>query len=201
MTIPANETSYALKSKLDRAIDDFVAKDNPTTKDLEAVVVVAQVEAGLEAYRAKASSMTILELQNENHVSSKLAEHLRQSGDPRPNEYCHAHAIISGSHPQAVRLRATMAWLRMRIDDPYNGCWLPRNTAAKVHMPDRLRNAVPHSRIHRFNYYFWLSGRINLQRTPTFQRLSQELKLVEKLLQEHTFPPFVMAKKGEGLPA
>ena len=84
---------------------------------------------------------TIL-LKAETHSSARLANHLAEECDPRPNKYCHAHAIVAGKHPEAVKLRAVLAWLNMRIDDSHNGCWLPRNTAAKIHMPTRLRKAV-----------------------------------------------------------
>lgn len=197
-TVPDHKT-FAMKDKVEREIDCFAAKGNPTTEDLNAVVVVAQIEAGLAAYRVKAANMSVKELQGEQHVSSRLAKHLAATGDPRPNQYCHAHAIVSGGHPQAVRLRAVIAWLKMRIDDPFNGCWLPQNTAALPLMPQRLRNAVPHSRIHRFNYYLWLNGRINLQRTPSFDSLARELRMIAQQLQGRTFPPAVMEQKGAGV--
>jgi len=169
--------------------------------DLNHAVVQAQVQFGLELYRAQSKDMDTLELESEKHDSARLARHLAEACDPRPNAHCHAHAIVAGKHPEAVKLRAVLAWLKMRIDDPLNGCWLPRSTAAKPHMPSRLRGAVPHSRIHRFNYYFWLNTRINLARTSNFKALTAALRLVEKALQSGAFPDYVMKRKGEGLPA
>lgn len=93
------------------------------------------------------------ELENEVHNSQRLGEFMAITGEPRPNRLCDPHAIISGGHTLAGELRGILAWFERRIDDPVNGCWLPRNTAAVKSMPRQLQNAVPHSRIHRIKYY------------------------------------------------
>jgi len=191
---------YALKDKTERIIDQFALLKKPTQADLNRVKVEAQVQFGIEKYRAGAADMEETELIAEKHDSARLSRHMEEACDPRPNNYCHAHAIVAGKHPEAVKLRAVLAWQKMRIDDAHNGCWLPRNTAAKAHMPARLRNAVPHSRIHRFNYYFWLNTRITLASTPTFDALVHVLGLIEGALQNSAFPSYVMKRKGAGLP-
>lgn len=199
MPVNPSDKPYALKDKTELAVEQFASLENPTQADLNMVYVTAQVQFGIEAYRAKAKDMSIMELEAEQHDSAKMAQHLTECGEPRPNQHCHAHAIIAGKHPDAAKLRAVMAWVKMRIDDAHNGCWLPRNTEAKKHMPARLQNAVPHSRIHRYNYYFWLGNRINLRLTPNTETLAQTLSLVAASLQQSTFPPFVMKRKGEGV--
>ena len=88
----------------------------------------------------------------------------------------------------------------MRIDEPENGCWLPKNTAAKMQMPRRLSNAVPHSRIHRYNYYFWLNQLINPSTTDTKEKLRSALKMIAARLQNGKQPTYVMNKKEVGLP-
>ena len=191
---------YALKDKTERIVDNFALLEKPTQADLNRVKVEAQVQFGIEKYRAGAADLEEIELIAEKHDSARLSRHMEEACDPRPNSYCHAHAIVAGKHPEAVKLRAVLAWQKMRIDDAYNGCWLPRNTAAKVHMPARLRNAVPHSRIHRFNYYFWLNTRITLASAPTFDALAHVLGLIEGALQNSAFPSYVMKRKGAGLP-
>jgi len=80
-------------------------------------------------------------LLNERHYSSRMALQLKRTGFPRPSSRCDAHAIISGSHKLAAQMRAILAWLKMRIDDHHNGCWLPRNITDKVHMTAFLRDA------------------------------------------------------------
>src|SRR5690606_27218725 len=119
-------------------------------------------------------------------------------GKPRLRN-CHAHAIVAGKHLNSAIIRALMARLMIRIDDPDNGCWLPENTAAKAHMPVRLRNAVPHSRIHRFNYYFWLNTLIDPAIISTEADLRRTLTMIATRLQAGSQPNYVMNKKGEGL--
>jgi len=60
--------------------------------------------------------------------------------------------------------------------------------------------AVPHSRIHRYNYYFWLRARLNEVTIKNSGMLSEGLKLIAQHLHEHTFPEYVMLRKGQGLP-
>lgn len=191
---------YAEKDRLEHAIDAFAAKDDPTLSDLDAVSVIAQVESQLDVYRLEASAQSSKELRDESHESKRLAEYLALSGDPRPHPKTHAHAIVSGGHKEAARARAIMAWLKLRIDDPDNGCWLPENTASLANMPKRLKEAVPHSRIHRFNYYFWLNREINRSRTPNIRRLREVLSIISLRLQAGAQPSYVMMKKGQGLP-
>ena len=201
MAIPRNPTPYAMQSASERIVDNFSKLESPSQSDLNRVKTEAQVHYRIEAYRKGAQGMEISEIESEKHLSARMAQHLEDSGDERPHPKCHAHAIVAGKHPNAVELRSVLAWAGMRIDDPANGCWLPENTAAKALMPPRLKQAVPHSRIHRFNYYFWLGTRIGLAQTPDFEALSKVLKLIEQQLQNSAFPDYVMNRKGVGLPA
>ncbi len=200
MPIPPRVTSYAEKDKVEHIIDQFAAKDDPTLADLDMVGTVAQVESRLDRYRMAATEMEAKQIRDEAHESKRMAEHLALIGDPRPHPKAHAHAIVSGGHKEAARVRAIMAWLKVRIDDPDNGCWLPENTAAKEVMPLYLKNAVPHSRIHRFNYYFWLNREITRRKTPNSTKLREVLKMIELRLQGGAQPSYVMNKKGVGLP-
>ena len=77
----------------------------------------------------------------------------------------------------------------MRIDDPRNGCWLPSNTAAKIKMPDWLRNAVPHSRIHRKSYYFWLDTVININTIKDTPSMISALRMISMRLQSGALTP------------
>ena len=197
MPIPESSTAYYLKNQLDNIIDHFATLKNPTDTDLAGVAVAASVQAGIDKYRAAAANMSLDQLEEEKHDSDRLARHLMvATGRSRPPARCHAHAIISGGHKEAAKLRAVLAWLKMRIDDPDNGCWLPENTAATPH--PLFRNAVPHSRIHRHNYYRWLQTIITMQNMKTQSRLRMALKLIGRQLQDHTFPPDIMLPKGRG---
>ncbi|MFL0809136.1 MAG: AHH domain-containing protein [Agarilytica sp.] len=145
--------------------------------------------------------MSKTDLRKEEHNSELLASHMTSMGELRPHKLCHAHAIVSGGHPGAAGLRAILAHFKVRIDDPDNGCWLPKNTDAKKSMPTKLRNAVPHSRIHRSNYYTWTSRILDFSRVKSNNRLRFELNMIERLLQQGNHPAWVMNKKDVGVPA
>ncbi len=197
MAIPSKNKQYHEKDLLDRAIDDFSREEKPNRSNLDRVKAASQVLAGINAYRAEAKNMTPEELEDEAHDSTRLGDFMTVTGDPRPHELCDAHAIISGGHTLAGELRAILAWFARRIDDPVNGCWLPRNTAATTQMPLRLKKAVPHSRIHRIYYYRWLNNVISLHLIKNDSMLLQALKMVEFKLQTSSFPYTVMLSGGK----
>jgi len=109
---------------------------------------------------------------------------------------CNLSICFYGLLSMDASLVVVLAWLKLRIDDPDNGCWLPENTAATPY--PLFKNAVPHSRIHRYNYYKWLQSIITLQNMKTQDRLRTALRLIGRQLQERTFPPDVMLPKGKG---
>lgn len=199
MPIPERKKQIYEMDRVERAEQAFATKGSVSSTDLIGVAITAQVESTLDTYRMSAADMSRKELREEEHQSARIARHMTQMGDPRPHEKCHAHAIVSGFHRNAAPMRAILARHKLRIDDPYNGCWLPENTAALAFMPSRLRHAVPHSRIHRFNYYFWLNSIINLVKTPAPDDLKYTLKTVGLQLQAGAQPDYVMLKKGEGI--
>lgn len=101
--------------------------------------------------------MTEDEREQETHDSQRLGDHMRAEGIAKPNFYYHAHAIISGGETRAWRLRTLLAECELGVDDPHNGCWLPSSTRYCGQKP--YPKAIPHSRIHRENYYTWLNIR------------------------------------------
>jgi len=190
-----HQKPYAFKSRTELAIEKFVNKECPTQADLNAVLVISQIEQGLAkmmGYISEGLSMTRSQLEKEAHCSQSLGDRMAVSGDKRPHTKCHAHAIISGGHAKAVTLRAILAKFKIRIDDPDNGCWLPENTAAIKEMPARLSKAIPHSRIHRNNYYFWLGSYIKMSNTTDENYLRFQLSMIESALQNRTLPDYVM---------
>lgn len=196
MPIPDKTLKYHEKNLLDHMIDRVSNQENePTAADLNNVVVAAQIQSGIEKYRAEANSMTTVGLRDEEHNSQRLGEHLAETGNRRPAR-CHAHAIVAGKHHHAAVLRTIMARLKIRIDDPDNGCWLPENTAATPH--PAFPAAVPHSRIHRYNYFFWIRMRLSSIRKDVLFRAG--LQEIARHLHQRTFPSYVINKKGVGLP-
>lgn len=121
MALPKTVKKFADKDRVDQAIDHFSTLDSPTAGDLNRVKIASQVERGLDKYRAAAKKMNIDELEDERHQSSLLSHFMSASGNPKPHSKCHCHAIVSGAHQYAAELRAVIAWLKMRIDDPDNG--------------------------------------------------------------------------------
>jgi len=196
MPIPEKVTLYHEKNLLDRVIDNVAGQEQPLSdSDLNRVTVAAQIQAGIDRYRAQASTLSNQSLFEEEHNSSRLGMHLVESGHPRPSK-CHAHAVVAGKHQYAARLRLFMSRLKIRIDDSDNGCWLPENIAATPH--PAFPKALPHSRVHRFNYYFWIhSWLIAFSNERDFRN---GLQLIARRLQYGGVPPYVMLPKGVGLP-
>ncbi len=194
--MPTNKdfTPFYLKDKVDREIDRFAAKASPTQHDLNQITTAAKVQKGIDNYRAKAKNMTYDEFINEKHRSRRLAKMLARDGEPRPNKRCDAHAIVCGGHHKAATMRALFASLKRRIDDPINGCWLPRSESDKPYMPDHLRNAVAHNRIHRREYFEWLRNLIRPPTIKTDEDLVRTLAMVKIRLQTSALPNRVLPK-------
>ena len=198
MPIPPETLKAYEKTQVDLAIEEFASLEDPTMSDLNRVRVQADIKCQLDEYRFNALNMTEKQRLEESHSSSDLAERMTASADPRPAsaEHCHCHAIISGGHGEAAVVRAVMAWCMMRIDDPRNGCWLPSNTAAKAFMPRWLKNAIPHSRIHRKTYYRWLEREISFTLTQNIGQLTDTLRIIRMRLQSGRIPPEILVDMG-----
>lgn len=185
-----------LRTHVERLLVDFAKIKKPTIADFMAFRTNAQIGDYLDKYRAQAALMSQTQLQSETHSSSRMARYMRRAGDARPSSHCDAHAIISGNHSDAIIMRGLMAWLKIRIDDPHNGCWLPRDWHDRSYMPNHLRNAVPHKRIHHAAYYRWLAGRIDPILIQSPDQLITILRLVRVMLQSGTVPPEVIPQTG-----
>ncbi|MCD9460190.1 AHH domain-containing protein [Marinibactrum halimedae] len=182
--------------KVDMLITGFAKKDKPSIADFAILRSLGKLYDRLDNYRIEANTMNVDQLESEQHKSRRLGRFMTQAGDIRPSSHCDAHAIVSGSHPDALVIRGVLAWLKMRIDDPHNGCWLPRDWEDRKYMPNHLRNAVPHRRIHTGAYYEWLAGKINIMRIRTPEQLIDTLRLVRTWLQSGAVPPEVMPTTG-----
>ena len=200
MPIPEPAEKYYLQTALDRAIDNFGKKHNSDQLRYQLaeeayIGVIASIQAGLEKYRQAAAKMGSKDIRGEEHNSKRLGEHLRATGKAKPDDRCDAHAIVSGAHKYAALGRAMLARHKIRIDDPDNGCWLPRRSKDTPHWA--FPKAIPHSRIHRFNYYFHVWNVIrNTKNEPT---LRFALQRIGARLQDGTLPKNVMLPKGQGL--
>lgn len=183
-------------SHVERLLADFAKKDKPTMADFAAVQTLGVLYDKLDKYRMEAHQMNSEQLRSERHNSTRLADHMRRGGDPRPSSRCDCHAIVSGGRKEAIAIRAILAWLKVRIDDPINGCWLPRDWSDRAHMPNHLRRAVPHRRIHHAAYYRWLLERVNPAMIRSSEQLIHALRFARTLLQNGAVPPAVMPSTG-----
>ncbi len=183
-------------SKVDRLVAEFAQKDKPTSADFYGLKNLGVMYDRLDRYRMESRHMSAQSLESETHNSRRLASNLRRTGDPRPSKRCDCHAIVSGNHPDALMVRGVLAWLKLRIDDPHNGCWLPKDWEDRKHMPAYLRNAVPHRRLHHQKYYEWLSSAISPTTITTSQQLINALRMVRTMLQSGNVPKSVMPTTG-----
>ncbi|GAA6169885.1 AHH domain-containing protein [Sessilibacter corallicola] len=184
------------QTKVDWLIADFSKKNKPTIADFMRLRTIGGLYDSLDNYRTQSANMNAAQLEAEKHNSKRLGRYMTRAGDPKPSKYCDAHAIVSGGHPDAILMRGLMAWLKMRIDDPFNGCWLPRDWEDRSRMPNYLRKAVPHKRIHHNGYYRWLRRFIDFNRITTQDQLIRALRLVRVSLQSGNVPPNVMPRTG-----
>lgn len=204
---PVKDVPYALQTSLDRAIETYKGgliknkklKEDPVKwkKFIQfergKLRVVASVQAGLEKYRRDALKKEVDELEDEKHSSQRLGDHMRAEGFGRPSPYWHAHAIVAGGDTRAWQLRMMLAECSIGVDDAHNGCWLPSRTKYTGQQP--YSKAVPHSRIHRHNYFAWL----NIRFAGVFDEKTarHRLLMTRKDLLHATFPKEMMLPKGK----
>jgi hypothetical protein len=154
---------------LDKAKSESMSdKDFEVFNRVEKRVIAASKAkmAGFMAqFRADAGGMSFVQLTQEKHSSKRLGDFLRADGHPKPAAKWEAHHIISGSSPFAMSARGVLAdeEIKIRIDDPDNGCWMPKTKADA--RPTIYPNAIGHNRIHRKLYYQWVQNNIELMST------------------------------------
>lgn len=145
---------------LDKAKSDSMSdKDFEFFNRVEKRVVraaLAKIHVFMVQFRNDALGMSFEELFRERHSSRQLGMHLRIDKQPRPGARWEAHHIVSGYHKEAIPAREILADddIKIRIDDPDNGCWMPKTKADA--RPTIYPNAIGHNRIHRQRYYDWI---------------------------------------------
>jgi A nuclease family of the HNH/ENDO VII superfamily with conserved AHH len=153
-------TQYKEPTFLEKIIAESTSKkDSETFNRIERRYTAAnkaKIDAKLAQYRTDSSSKDAFHLAAEEHSSKRLGDFMRAIGLVRPGANWEAHHLISGSYKEAMGARAILAdeEIKMGIDDPDNGCWMPKTK--KDARPTIYPNAIPHSRIHREKYYNWI---------------------------------------------
>lgn len=117
MPIPEKVPLYHEMSLLDCVIDEVASQDKPLgAADFNRVAVAAQIQEGIDRYRATAANTSFEALLEEDHCSRRLAAHLHQTKQIRPLR-CHAHAIVAGRHKKAwSSKRYKLMIYRLRFD-------------------------------------------------------------------------------------
>lgn len=125
---------------------------------LQQVRKTGNIDARLERFRQRSTAMTARELRWERHDSQRLGKNLRLAGKPKPDDKCHAHAIVAGGDPIATGMRAVLAVAGIRVDDAVNGTWLPGYEDDLPHWA--MPNAVAHAWLNHDGYHDWLADDI-----------------------------------------
>ena len=135
----------------------------------------------LSEYYSQAKKMSRQELLSEQHKPNRLSRFVKATGICRPTNTA-AHAIVSGCHSEAVAAREILANFNIRIDDPDNGVFLPRNKAYIPHpkMPD----ACNHAELHTKRYYMNVTTILSTATSELECRLA--LRLIGKKLKDGT---------------
>lgn len=193
-----NHTAKKPFAILDKAKSESMSdKDFATFNRVEKRVTAAakaKMAAFMAQFRADATRMTPIQILQEKHSSKRLGDFLRADGHPRPGARWEAHHLISGTSPFSMQSRTILADedIQIRIDDPDNGCWMPKTKADA--RPTIYPNAIGHNRIHRKLYYQWIQSNIELMvtdgqvraflNTVRMQLLQGNIKPEMKLQQE-----------------
>lgn len=140
-----------------------------------------QALSALSKYQSEIKGMTRQEFLNEPHKSKRLSRHLRACGVVRhKNVSC--HAIVSGGQPEATAARRILAKFKIRIDDPDNGVYLPRDSRFIPH--EKMPNAINHAELHTDEYYVNITDILRNSTSEFECRIA--LKIIAKKLQEGT---------------
>ena len=125
-----------------------------------------KTQAKVQAYIASGTQMSSPDLLREKHSSAVLGKHLRWAGIERPGANWEAHHIVSGDHREASVSRSYLADvdIKIRIDDPDNGSWMPKTKADA--RPTIYPDAIGHNRIHRQRYYDWIQNSLSIMDDP-----------------------------------
>ncbi len=156
---------------------------------------MSNLQMKLDQYREQHSRMKLAErvkeAQNAGN-SEKLGLHLRAAGAFRLNKHWHAHHIVCSRHPSHAAARFKL-FAYLRINDPYNGCWLP--TKHKYATGTIMPNAVGHSYLHTDKYADWV--RRDIVSASGKSDLISKLQGIRLKLQDARNLPDILTDKGQ----
>ena len=147
-------------------------------------IMIKSVKQGLailSKYYAGALTMNKSDFLAEKHNSRRLGRHLRYVGQ-KCSINTAAHAIVSGAHEAAAAARKILAKWKIRIDDPDNGVFLPRDSRYMPH--PELKDAVNHAELHTEEYYINITAM--LRQATSEQECRETLRLIAQCLIDGT---------------
>ena len=124
--------------------------------------------------------------------STKLGNHLRATGQYRPNQHWQAHHLICSSHGSHAVARFKL-FAYFGINDPVNGCWLPskhKHAAGTVYP-----NAVGHSFVHTNKYADWIKTQVCPASSE--QDLTNRLRRIRLQLHDARKLPDILTENGK----
>lgn len=129
-------------------------------------VATKSVKFGLLAYSRyaeMANRITSESLLEEKHRPQRMTRYMSATGAGKKPPNTATHAIVSGTHELARAARKILAKFKIRIDDPSNGVFLPKNNNYVPHpaMPE----ASNHAKIHTELYYLNITNQLSLANT------------------------------------
>ncbi len=140
-----------------------------------------QALSALSKYHADAKGMNHQQFLKEIHSPKRLSKHMKATGLVRPPNVA-AHAIVSGTHPEAKAARRILAKFKIRIDDPDNGVYLPRDARFIPH--EKMPDAANHAKVHTDEYYINVTNVLSTATSALECRVA--LKLIAKKLRDGT---------------
>ncbi len=119
---------------------------------------IGDLEARLDKFKNQKPKNTMMAVREKHwlkHDSRRLGKNLCLAGKPKPDDKCHAHAIVAGGDPSALKTRALLMVMGIRVDDPANGVWLPGYEKDLPHWA--MPNAVAHAWLNHPGYHDWIA--------------------------------------------
>ncbi len=141
-----------------------------------------QALSALSKYCAEARGMPPQQLMREKHNSRRLGRFMRVVG-VRRFPHLAAHAVVSGQHSKSRATRLILAKFGIRIDDPDNGVFLPKNNKYIPHID--MPKAVNHASLHSTEYYDDVYRVLSSATSEVECRAS--LKIISRILQNGGF--------------
>lgn len=163
---------------------------------------LARMQSRLNTYRQKhreSKRADKLAESNKSGNSTTLGDYLTASGTFRPNRDWQAHHIVCAKHSSHMssRLKLFAAGGNIGINDPRNGCWLPRKSQfAKGTLYPR---AVGHSYIHTDAYAEFVDNELDKVLMGEAREVDLTMTLLgieRKLMDSHQLDKTMLTDKG-----